>query len=158
MRMSSARRPFFSKMPFCCAMKTGKETVGNSGTPTRIVSWANAAYERACAKRTTMRKPAGLKLFIVPLLSIERTINLFGGDRQVEQAGADGVRDGVGDRRRRTIVRKLADSLRIVRSEAAVGRHEDRLQPRDIGGGRQLVVAEASVGDAPAIEHQQIGR
>src|SRR5262249_12887492 len=37
--MISAFKPFFSKKPFSCAINTGYETVGNRGTPMRILSW-----------------------------------------------------------------------------------------------------------------------
>jgi len=40
--MISPLSPFFSKKPFSCAINTGYETVGKSGTPIRILSWPRA--------------------------------------------------------------------------------------------------------------------
>src|SRR5918992_864942 len=65
--MISALSPFFSKKPFSCAINTGYETVGNSGTPMRILSWAAPPAGAAPSiTRTRNKKPSVLARFIFP--------------------------------------------------------------------------------------------
>src|SRR5258706_1262267 len=80
-------------------------------------------------------------------------MNVFRRDRPSEQARADGVRDGVGDRRRRAVVGELADRLRVERPDPAGGFQQHRLEPGDVLDPRQVVFTEIAVEHPPVLHH-----
>ena len=64
------------------------------------------------------------------------------------------VGDGVGDCGGGRRVRRLADALDVYGPTPSPGAQHDGLERRDVGNGRDLVVAERERGDAPVFEQQ----